>query len=447
MEQKDFIQRALQETMDTKAVLIEKGALKKVPQVYKQLFGDKKAIIVTDKRNEIFATEVDSYMRNEGIVMEDMYIFDHPKFFANWTFIEQLEKDLIDKEAIAIGIGAGVINDLIKLASEHLGRQYMIVATAASMDGYTAYGASITYEGNKQNFDCKAPLGVVFDPEVAVNSRAGQSASGYADLLAKVTAGADWIIADALGIDKIDIFAFNLVQKRLKDSLSEPEKVAKADVDAIQRLAEGLLMSGFAMQACHSSRPSSGLEHLFSHYWDMEGLTHNGKHISHGFMVGIGTLVSTACLEFILSYDMKSIDPDALSKKWQTCDEQIAHINRIFHDMPAHLKRALEESKKKYPSPEQIRRELTRLVNSWDKLKLKLEKQIFSYEEVYEKLSLVGAKTKPEDIGVSREKLKNTLLAMPFMRDRYTNIDLIYRAGLMDNLIEHLFGKNGIWEI
>ena len=36
------------------------------------------------------------------------------------------------------------------------------------MDGYTAYGASITRDGNKREpFDCPAPLGMVFDPAIA----------------------------------------------------------------------------------------------------------------------------------------------------------------------------------------------------------------------------------------------------------------------------------------
>ena len=40
------------------------------------------------------------------------------------------------------------------------------VATAASMDGYTAYGASITKDGSKQTFDCPAPRAVVADIDV-----------------------------------------------------------------------------------------------------------------------------------------------------------------------------------------------------------------------------------------------------------------------------------------
>ena len=76
----------------------------------------------------------------------------------------------------------------------------MVVGTAASMDGYTAYGASITKDGNKQTFDCPAPLGMVLDSNIAAAAPAKLSASGYADLIAKIPAGADWMLADAVGL-------------------------------------------------------------------------------------------------------------------------------------------------------------------------------------------------------------------------------------------------------
>lgn len=168
----------------------------------------------------------------------------------------------------------------------------MVVGTAASMDGYTAYGASITKDGNKQTFDCPAPLGMVLDPSISAAAPARMSASGYADLIAKIPAGADWMLSDAVGSEPMDDFAFGLVQDGLKEALSDPAGVHAGNVEKVEQLAEGLLLSGFAMQATQSSRPASGAEHQFSHLWDMEHLKYNGASVSHGFKVGIGTLAS-----------------------------------------------------------------------------------------------------------------------------------------------------------
>ena len=54
------------------------------------------------------------------------------------------------------------------------------------MDGYTAYGASITYRGSKQTFDCPAPKGVVADLDIIAAAPPAMNASGYADLIAKM---------------------------------------------------------------------------------------------------------------------------------------------------------------------------------------------------------------------------------------------------------------------
>ena len=48
------------------------------------------------------------------------------------------------------------------------------------------------------------------------------------------------------------------------------------------------------MQQYRDSRPASGAEHLLSHTWEMSHLEKDGKPISHGFKVSIGSLVSTA---------------------------------------------------------------------------------------------------------------------------------------------------------
>ena len=315
------------------------------------------------------------------------------------------------------------------------------------MDGYTAYGASITYEGNKQTFDCPAPLGVVFDPAVAAKAPAGMSASGYADLLAKIPAGADWIISDAVGSEAIDDFAFNLVQKNLRKALSDPAAVADGDVEATGMLADGLIMSGFAMQAISSSRPASGTDHQFSHFWDMEGLCHNGRHVSHGFKVGIGTMVSTACLEFLISKDLTRLDIDACVAAWPTWEAQEAYIRKMFEGKPGHLARGLAESRAKYCGPEEIRCQLNAIVAVWPELRERIREQIIPFDDVKEMLRLVGAPSRPEEIGVSKARLRDTFKCIPFMRNRYTGIDLIYRAGLLDEVTEHIFGRGGRFEV
>ncbi len=134
------------------------------------------------------------------------------------------------------------------------------------------------------------------------------TASGYADLFAKITAGADWILADSLNVEAIDSKAWSIVQDGLHTALSDPEGVRKGNSEAITKLVEGLMLGGFAMQWSKSSRPASGAEHQFSHLWNMENHLNNGEHVSHGFQVSIGTLAITSLFEQLLATNVDELN-------------------------------------------------------------------------------------------------------------------------------------------
>ena len=443
------IERALQRTTDTKDLVIGPGVVAQTASMFKKLFPGQTAIIIADTNTwEVAGKAVLQSLEDAHVPYEEPFIFDDPELYAEWKFVEQLKAHLSNMDAIAIAVGSGVINDLTKYTSHVLGRKYMCVGTAASMDGYTAYGASITKDGNKQTFSCPAPYGFVMDPVIAAAAPKELAASGYADLIAKIPAGADWMLADAVGAEAIDPFGWDLVQDGLRESLSAPAAVRAGDVEMTEKLSEGLLMSGFAMQAIHSSRPASGTEHQFSHCWDMENLAYpNGKHVSHGFKVGIGTLASTASLEFLLSKDIENIDIDKCVASWKSWPEMEEEIRTVFAGKPGHLARGLEETKGKYVDKEGLRKQLEALKAAWPELKERIREQIIPLSEVYENLKLVGAPYEPEMICVDRARMRKTFSFIPYMRSRFTNIDIVYRLGLMDELTEKLFGKGGIWEV
>ena len=442
------IEKALQRTTDTKYCLLGSGVLKDSAELFTQAFPGEKAIIVADKNTWKAAGEqVSLSLKELGIPQEQPFIFEDDHFYAEWTFVEKLTEHLRGVDAIAVAVGSGVINDLCKYVSGQLGRLYMCVGTAASMDGFTAYGASITKDGNKQTFSCPAPYAFVMDSRIAAAAPKELCASGYADLIAKIPAAADWMFADCVGAEKIDAFSWSLVQDGLKEALSRPSAVREGDVNATEGLCEGLLMSGFAMQALQSSRPASGTEHQFSHFWDMEALSYpDGTHVSHGFKVGIGTLVSTAALEFLLEKGV-DVDEEELASKWPEWDKMEAHIRLICDGKAGHLARCLQETKAKWVDAEGLKKEIRALKEDWPVLKERIKNQIIPFAEVYEDLKAVGAPCEPEMICVSREKLRDTLNFIPFMRSRYTAMDVIYRLGYLEEFSERLFGKGKIWEV
>jgi glycerol-1-phosphate dehydrogenase [NAD(P)+] len=179
----------------------------------------------------------------------------------------------------------------------------------------------------------------------------------------------------------------------------------------------------------------------------MEDLCFEGKHVSHGFKVGIGTLVSTAELEFLLEKGLENIDVDAAVAGWKSWEETEAEIMDLMAGKPGHIARALVETKGKYVDREGLRLQLEALKAAWPELSVRIREQIIPFSQVLENLKLVGAPYEPEMIGVTRERFRQTVSYIPFMRSRFTNIDVIYRLGWMDEFVEKMFGKGGIWEI
>ena len=156
------IESALQRTTDTKDLFIGPGVVSRTAEMFQKLFPGKSAIIIADTNTwRVAGKAVLKSLEDAAVPHFDSFVFDDPDLYAEWKFIEQLKDHLSQIDAIAIAVGSGVINDLTKYTSHLLGRKYMCVGTAASMDGYTAYGASITKDGNKQTFSCPAPYGFV----------------------------------------------------------------------------------------------------------------------------------------------------------------------------------------------------------------------------------------------------------------------------------------------
>jgi glycerol-1-phosphate dehydrogenase [NAD(P)+] len=306
------------------------------------------------------------------------------------------------------------------------------------MDGYTAFGASITYNGAKQTFNCPAPRAVIADTEIIRRAPPEMTASGYADLAAKVTAGADWILADALAVEPIDPRAWAIVQGGLREALADPAGAREGKIAAINPLVEGLMLGGFAMQWSRSSRPASGAEHQFSHLWDMEHHTHNGATPSHGFKVGVATLAVTRLYEALLEYEMSHLDVEQCVNNWSTVDEAQRRVQTMFAGADF-ISTAKTETEAKHVSTSELRAQLQKLKENWPQICDRLRAQLIPANELERRLKSVGAPTASEQIGISRERLRASFFRAYHIRRRFTVLDVAVRAGLLKPLSDKIF--------
>ncbi len=446
-EDQRWIGRALQEASCTRLLRIEHGARHQAASAFDEFFAQRPAIIVADANTFAAAgRDVFDALRHAGHRCIEPFVFEQSELHADYKHVETLEKALARHDATPLAVGSGTINDLTKLASHRLGRPYLVVATAASMDGYAAFGASITRHGSKQTFDCPAPIGILADLEVIESAPRGMNASGYADLLAKSVAGADWLVADALGVEPIDKTAWDMVQSRLRAWLDDPAALQRGDPKAVRSLILGLVMSGFAMQRTQTSRPASGADHQFSHLWDMQNHVHQGKSPSHGFKVGIGTLASSALYEELLTQSLDELDIDRLCSQWPELASVEADIRERF-DLPELADKALEETRAKYIDRQGVREQLMRMRTAWPRLRRSLRSHLMPSGELEDRLADAGCPSAPREIGISHGRLRESYLQAYNIRRRFTVLDLAVQTGLLVPSLERIFGSKGRWPI
>lgn len=440
------IRGALADATDTEDVVIGAGALGRVGEVFVKSFAGEAAVIVADENTLSVAGEgTRKSLEDAGVELKEPYVFPgSPTLYAKYSNVETLVEALRGVDAVPVAIGSGTLNDIVKRASYELGRPYVCVGTAASMDGYTAFGASIEYEGAKQTLTCPAPKVVVGDLDVLVGAPGDMTAAGYADLLGKVTSGADWLVADALGVEKIDENGWDLVQDHLGEWVARPSELRAGDGEAMDGLIEGLVMSGLAMQAYQSSRTASGAEHQFSHLWEGEGLGRDqNPPLSHGFKVGVASVAVAALFERVLARDLSDLDVEEVKRNWPSAEE-VEESVREAHNPPLEDP-AVKQSLAKYLDSEALGDRLELVREVWPELRRRLEEQLLPAAELRDMLRDAGCPTSPEEIGLSREEFKATYRRAQMIRSRYTVLDLANECGVLDECVDELFAPGGFW--
>ena len=447
MTSQERIAFALSVATDTRLFEMGRGASAQAPAVFKQFFPGRKALIVADMHTwPALGEKVYQLFQADGIPT-GCHIIEEEEFHAEWQYVERVDALLdADPQAVLVSVGSGVINDLCKLSSHHHDQSYLTLPTAASVDGYSSFGASITYQGAKQTFSCPAPVAIVADIDVIAAAPAPMTAAGYADLAAKIPAGGEWMIADFVGKAPLHPEAWHMLQDHLDAFLSQPDQVAAGDPDAIADVFEGLTLSGFAMQAARSSRPASCCDHLFSHILDMTEHRYQGKLQSHGFQVAIGTLTMCAVFDELFKQDLSALDVEACVAAWPSLEQEQERALALFKDFPA-PRLGYDEITKKYDGADVVREQLTRLKTQWPSLKERLQKQVYSFSKMQDLLRRAGAPADPADIGLTRRGLRDMFPLVQLMRFRFNLLDLAKRGGFYDAIVDPLFAPQGPFAI
>jgi glycerol-1-phosphate dehydrogenase [NAD(P)+] len=334
--------------------------------------------------------------------------------------------------ANAIAVGAGTINDLVKMATTQLERSYVGVATAASMNGYTSAIAAVLSGGVKRTLPTRQAVAVFADVDVIRAAPAHLNQAGFGDLLSKPYSNADWLLSHLVRGVAYEREPAELLDEAYEDLLLRAEAIGRADPVGIGTLTRTILLSGFTMAIAGTSAPASGGEHLVSHYWDMEQHCRALPLLGlHGTQVGIATRLSALLFERVLGLDPKTLDLDAASRRFADPGWMKGLSDLHPRLTPAVVEEVREQIAAKQLHGKAHRDDLDRIVALWPSIRPRLAAVLKPAEKMTQALREAGAPDRPSRIACDRDRAIHTLRVCRHIRGRYVALDLLDDLGLL----------------
>lgn len=325
-------------------------------------------------------------------------------------------------------VGSGSVNDVCKTAATELHVPQLTAGSAPSMDGYTSASAALELNNTKTTVSVNAPVGVICDVDLMAQAPMRLLWAGLGDMAAKACSLCEWEMASVVLGEHYCPYTADLVKLSYERSLSGAPHIPERNPDSVQAVIEGLLLSGVCMSYMNSSRPASGLEHYFSHCWEMMAIARGKEYDLHGIYVGIGSVITLHIFK-----KLRQLRPDRARAEKAAAefdrDAWEARLRRVFLGT-ADSFIALEDKLRKNDRDKRMKRVDTILEN-WDRLVGILEKAP-DPEEVEAILRSSGMPTRASEIGLSADDAADAFVCSRDTRDKYLTSSLIWDIGYMD---------------
>lgn len=419
-----------------KAAVIEKNALQKICGFVKD-FGASCAYVVSDVNTESAAGErVKKLLAENGILYHD-YIYPQKHFEPDESAVGAAFMHYSSECDIIIGVGSGVINDICKLLAATANKPYIIAATAPSMDGYASATSSMIRDGLKISLDSKCPEVIIGDIDVLCNAPVKMICSGFGDMLAKYISICEWRIGNLVTGEYYCNEVASIVRYALKKCVESAKHIKDRDEDTVRNIMEGMIISGLAMNYAGISRPASGVEHYFSHIWDMRALEFSTPMDFHGIQCAIGTVLALKVYDRI-----KTVKPDreqALKHIEAFCPESHFEALRGFLGRGAQAMIDSQIKEDRYNHQKHLER-LDRIEKSWDEILDIIDEELPDTDFVIDLLAQIGAPSTVQEIGLPESETSATFLFTRDIRDKYILPSLLFDLGIALKISEEIFG-------
>ena len=417
-----------------KYLKIGRGVLANVPEMVAAL-GCKKPFVVCDQNTyEVAGKAVCEYLTAAGIA-HTLYVIPSGKPAPDeWTVGSVLMHFDVSCDLL-LGVGSGVVNDTCKEVAFKSGRMNAIVGTAPSMDGFASATSSLEVDHVKVSLNNQCPQGILLDADVLAQAPVRMLWAGLGDMVAKYVAICEWRISHLITGEYYCESVAQLMRSALKKIMANVEKLMARDPDAVAAVAEGLVLAGLGMAYAGISRPASGLEHYFSHMWEMMALERGLPYDLHGIQVGVGTMLSLKLYQWI-----RTLRPDRARMEAHAAafDPVVweAQVRRIFGKTADEI--VAIENKTHKNDPERLKKRIDAICAHWDEILRIINEELPAFEPLYDLLKSTGMPLEPRDIDISDEDVINAYLGARDIRDKYLSCSFLWDMGLEKEAAQYL---------
>jgi len=322
-----------------------------------------------------------------------------------------------------LAVGSGVINDLVKWMAADLHRPYIVVATAASMNGYASNNIAPAIRGVKQVINGTVPLAIVTTPALIAGAPQALTAAGLGDVLAKPVSLTDWTLNHLLFNEYYCPVCAQLIRDLEPSYLDHPDAILSQDPEALKALFLALVYSGISMTMAGTSFPASGGEHMMSHVLDMKAMAEGHAHDYHGRQVGVGTIFACALYEQVLALDR----PDFREVTEPTDVDFWGSLTPVVEEEHGAKRKKVALAVRQLQQP-----------GVWDAVRATLKPMTQPAPVIKDCLKRAAAAHTVSDIGCTRGQFLDAVLHAHQMRERYTILDLARAVGILPRMAEDI---------
>ena len=412
-------------------IITGKGVIDKIAQVVNR-FSAKKAFVLSDKNTDVVVGKKVREILEKNDIECSHYTFMCEEVVPDEKSVGLAIMHYDYSSQIIIGVGSGVINDICKILSATTGNPYIIVATAPSMDGYASATSSMTRNGLKISLPSRSADVIIGDSDILCSAPYKMLVSGLGDMLAKYISICEWRIAHLITGEYYCEKVANLIRNAVKECVDNANGLKNKNEKAVMAVFNGLLIGGIAMNYAGMSRPASGVEHYFSHVWDMRGVEFDLDVEFHGIQCAIGTKIAVELYQRLLS-----IKPNKIKAKEYVKNFDLESWNKELKDFLGKSAESMIELEMREGKYDKIKHEkrLQIIIEKWDDIVKIIKEELPDPSKLTELYDLVGLPKDTKEIGISESVMRKSFFATKDIRDKYVLSRLCWDLGIIDEII------------